>query len=75
MLLRDDVTRTLKRTETQEIDETITPEMVGLDFSSLGANPAYSEIKRYAEQWVKRMLVMRDFARSKSKSPHNGGDR
>lgn len=57
-LLRDDVTRTLKRTEALEIGEAITPERVGLDFSSLGDNPEYQAVKCFAEQWVERMLVM-----------------
>jgi len=73
-LLRDDVTRTLKRTGNDEIDETITPEMAGLDFSSLGDNPEYQKIKCVAEQWVGRMLVMRAFVPAMS-NPSQKGER
>jgi len=72
-LLRDDIARTLKRTEAQESDEAITPEKVGLDFSSLGDNPEYRKVKRVAEEWVARMLVMLFFSQVPPEPVKKGG--
>lgn len=58
-LLVADVRRTLARSGTHEGEDAVTPEVVGLGFST---SEKFEENLKQANQWVDRMLVIRMFA-------------